>query len=67
VLVIDRNDGYRYSAIHGRARLESENADELISELSHKYAGEPWVETQTRPRVTVCMTPDHIVEHGDSS
>lgn len=67
VLVIDGQDGYRYSAIHGQARLESENADELIDELSHKYTDEPWVETQTQPRVTVCVTPHRITEHGDSS
>jgi len=65
VLVIDRQDGYRYSAIHGQARLESEDADALIDELSYKYTGSPWVETQTRPRVTVVVSPTRIVDHGE--
>ena len=30
VLMIDRENGYRTSTIHGRARFESENADDLI-------------------------------------
>jgi PPOX class probable F420-dependent enzyme len=65
VLVIDRENGYRYSAIHGQARLETSNADEVIDELSHKYTGGPWVETQTRPRVTVVVTPTRITDHGE--
>ena len=64
VLVIDRADGYRFSAIRGQARLEHENADELIDELSHKYTGQPWVETQTRPRVNVVVTPTHVIDFG---
>jgi PPOX class probable F420-dependent enzyme len=65
VLVVDRENGYRYSAIRGRARIEHENADALIDELSHKYTGEPWVETQTRPRVIVVVKPSHIVDHDE--
>jgi PPOX class probable F420-dependent enzyme len=65
VLVVDRENGYRYSAIRGQARMERENADALIDELSHKYTGEPWVETQTRPRVTVVVTPTHVIDHGE--
>jgi len=65
VLVVDCENGYRYSAIRGRARMEHDNADELIDELSHKYTGQPWVETQTRPRVTVVVTPTHVIDHGE--
>ena len=65
VLVVDRENGYRYSAIRGRARLERENADALIDELSHKYTGEPWIEKQTRPRVTVVVTPTHVVDYDE--
>lgn len=26
--------------------------------------GQPWVETQTRPRVTVVVTPTRVTDHG---
>jgi PPOX class probable F420-dependent enzyme len=65
VLVLDRADGYRYSQIRGIARLESTNADALIDELSRKYTGETWVETQTRPRVNVIVTPTHQHDYSD--
>ena len=64
VLVIDGENGYRFSAISGTARLESDNADALIDELSHAYTGRPWVETQTRPRVTVVVTPTRVTDHS---
>lgn len=63
VLVIDGQNGQRYSEIRGTAALESENAPALIAELSLSYDGKPWVETQTRPRVTVVITPERITEH----
>lgn len=65
LLVIDAADGYRYSAIRGTARIEHQDADELIAELSLKYTGEPWVETQTRPRVVVVITPERISDYAD--
>jgi len=64
VLIIDGENGYRFSSISGTARLESDNADALIDELSHAYTGQPWVETQTRPRVTVVVTPTRVTDHG---
>ena len=64
ILIIDGENGYRFSSIRGTARLESDNADALIDELSHAYTGRPWVETQTRPRVTVVVTPTRITDHG---
>lgn len=65
VLVLDRADGYRYSQIRGIARLESANADALIDELSRKYTSEAWVETQTRPRVNVIVTPTHQHDYSE--
>ena len=64
VLVIDGKNGYRTSTIHGRARFESDHADELIDELSREYTGQPWVEPQSRPRVTVVVTPTRVTDHG---
>ena len=64
MLIIDGENGYRFSSIRGAARLESDNADALIDELSHAYTGRPWVETQTQPHVTVVVTPTRITDHG---
>lgn len=64
VLIIDGENGYRFSSISGTARLESDDADALIDELPHAYTGRPWVETQTRPRVTVVVTPTRVTDHG---
>ena len=65
VLVIDQTDGYRYSEVRGIARLEDAHADELIAELSIKYTGQTWVETQTRPRVIVAVTPSRVVDYHE--
>ena len=64
VLVIDREDGYRYSAVRGTARMEDEGAEELIDELSHAYDGKPWPEEPPlKPRSTVIVTPTAVVDH----
>lgn len=65
VLVIDRTNGYRYSAIRGVAHFEEVGANDLISELSQKYTGELWVETQSRPRVVVVVTPTRISDYQE--
>lgn len=64
VLVIDRENGYRYSAIRGQARVEDAGANELIDELSHDYDGRPWPEQEPwKPRSTIIVTPERIIEH----
>ena len=65
LVIVDRNDGYRYCELRGVARLEDENADALIDELSRKYRGRAWVETQTRPRVNVLVTVTHINDYQE--
>jgi PPOX class probable F420-dependent enzyme len=65
VLVIDRNNGLRYSAIRGTARLETAGAAELIDELSQVYDGQPWPEQQPwLPRTTVVVSPTRVIDHG---
>jgi PPOX class probable F420-dependent enzyme len=65
VLVIDRTDGYRYSAIRGVARFEDARADELIAELSQNYTGEQWVERQSRPRVVGVISPTRVTDYEE--
>ena len=65
VLVIDRENGYRYSAIRGEARLEDDGAAELIDELSHDYDGRPWPEQQPwQPRAKIIVRPTRVIDHG---
>src|SRR5262249_35113430 len=65
VLVLDREDGYRYSEIRGLAHLEYEDADALIDELSRKYTGQGWAKKHTRPRVNVVVTPTHVNDYAE--
>lgn len=65
VLVVDRENGYRYSAIRGEARLQDEGANELIDALSHDYDGCPWPEPEPwKPRAKIIVTPTRIIEHS---
>ena len=65
VLVVDRENGYRYSAIRGEARLQDEGANELIDALSHDYDGCPWPESEPwKPRAKIIVTPTRIIEHS---
>lgn len=64
VLVVDAQNPYRYSQVRGAARIGTEGAAEVMDGLSRKYTGEPWVENQKSPRVTVVVTPERVVDHG---
>lgn len=65
VLVIDRLDGYRFTAVRGEARLVDEGAFALIDELSVAYDGVPWPEEQPwKPRTRVIITPTKVHERG---
>lgn len=65
VLVLDRDNGYRYSEIRGLARLEYADADALIDELSRKYTGQGWTKKQASPRVTVVVTPTRVNDYEE--
>lgn len=65
VLVVDRDNGYRYSEIRGLAHFEYADADALIDELSRKYTGQGWTKKQARPRVTVVVTPTHVNDYEE--
>ncbi len=63
ILVIDRDDPYRWLSVRGRAELVTEGADEHIDALANKYLG---VEKfSDRPegqvRVIVRVVPEHRV------
>lgn len=63
VLVVDRDNPYRYAALQGTARFEYDHADQLIDDLSRKYTGQDWVEHATTPRVKVVVTVTHTTDY----
>ncbi|MFD4643839.1 PPOX class F420-dependent oxidoreductase [Lentzea sp. NPDC058436] len=42
VTVTNKDNPYQYSEFRGEASLTTEGGDELINELSHKYAGQDY-------------------------
>ncbi|MDX6511701.1 MAG: hypothetical protein QOE36_1205 [Gaiellaceae bacterium] len=68
VLVIDREDPYRWVAVEGTAELEPEPGIEHIDSLARKYRDEGW--GPPRPgeqRVIVRLRPDQVSTYGFES
>ena len=66
VLVQPADSPYSYAEIRGTAQLVTENAQELIDELSVKYTGKHYREfnpasSQDAPRVIVRVSPRKVV------
>ncbi|MFJ8533934.1 PPOX class F420-dependent oxidoreductase [Streptomyces sp. NPDC093591] len=64
VLITDRDNPYAYAVVRGPVTMTRDGGPELIDELSHKYAGRPWQETATTPRVVVTIRAERVTEHG---
>ena len=64
VLVIDREDGYRWLAVRGAAELTSAGADEHIDKLARKYTGEGWQPKPGERRLLVRVRPEHVSAYG---
>ena len=64
VLVVDRDDGYRWVAIRGVAELTTEGADEHIDKLARKYTGEGWQSKPGERRLLVRVRPEHVSAYG---
>ncbi|MEV0742136.1 PPOX class F420-dependent oxidoreductase [Streptomyces sp. NPDC050549] len=64
VLVTDRDDAHVYAVVRGPVTLTRDGGPELIDELSRKYEGRPWQETQTTPRVVVTVHAERVTEYG---
>jgi PPOX class probable F420-dependent enzyme len=62
VTVFDAQDPYRYFEVEGRAELDTNGADEHISELSRKYRGEDF--HTPVDRVIVRVRPERIFDYG---
>lgn len=66
VLVVDRNDAYRWVSVRGRAEMTEQGADAHIDRLAKKYLGaESYPFRQEgEVRVTVRVVPEHKLSGG---
>jgi PPOX class probable F420-dependent enzyme len=64
VLVLDRQDGYRWVAVRGTAELTTDGADEHIDKLARKYTGEGWQSKPGERRLVVRFRPEHVSAYG---
>jgi PPOX class probable F420-dependent enzyme len=62
VTVFDADSPYRYFEVEGRAELDTNGADEHISELSRKYRGQDF--HTPVDRVIVRVRPERIFSYG---
>ena len=61
VLVIDRNDPYRWVVVRGRAELTHEGAEEHIHKLGKKYRGyERYPLKESEQRILVRVRPQQV-------
>ena len=66
VLVLDRDNPYRYVEVRGSVSMSTEGGPELIERLSQLYTGQSYTadEGTDNVRVVVRVRPDHVVVHG---
>ena len=64
VLVLDREDGYRWVAVRGLTELTTEGAEEHIDKLARKYTGEGWQAKPGEQRLLCSFRPEHVSAYG---
>jgi PPOX class probable F420-dependent enzyme len=63
VLVLDRENPYRWLSISGRAELSSEGAAEHVNELAHKYRRQDYRFREGEERVLVRVKPERVTTY----
>lgn len=63
MLIIDRNDPYRYVSIRGSAVITPDTEDVKIDELSRKYTGSDWSGPRDGERVNITIDIDRISQY----
>lgn len=65
VLVLDRDDPYRYVEVRGSVSMTTEGGPELIERLSQLYTQQTYTgdEGTDNVRVVVRVTPTHVVAY----
>ena len=63
VLILDREDPYRYVEVRGTVSMTTEGGPELIERLSQRYTGQSYTgdEGTDNVRVVVRVQPTHVV------
>jgi PPOX class probable F420-dependent enzyme len=64
VLVVDREDGYRWVAVRGVAQMTADGADEHIDKLARKYTGEAWQAKPGERRLLIRVRLEHVNAYG---
>jgi PPOX class probable F420-dependent enzyme len=64
VLILDREDGYRYVEVRGTVSMTTDGGPELIERLSQIYTRQTYTgdEGTDNVRVVVRLRPSHVVE-----
>jgi len=67
VLILDRDNPFRYAEIRGTVSMSTEGGPELIERLSQAYTGTAYTgdEGTDNVRVVVRVRPTHAVVRGD--
>ena len=67
VLILDRDNPFRYVEVRGSVSMSTEGGPELIERLSQLYTGQAYTadEGTDNVRVVVRVRPGHVVVHGD--
>ena len=63
LLVIDKDDPYRYAAIRGTAEFNHDGAEGKIDELSLKYTGDVWRGPREGERVNIIIRPTRVSQY----
>jgi len=63
VLILDRDDMYKYVEVRGTVSMSTDGGPELIERLSQAYTGQSYTgdEGTDNIRVVVRVTPTHVV------
>src|SRR3954447_21321307 len=67
VLILDRDNPFRYVEVRGTVSMSTEGGPELIERLSQAYTGSTYTgdEGTDNVRVVVRVRPNHVVVWGD--
>lgn len=63
MLIIDKDDPYRYATIRGTAEFNFDEAEEKIDVLSRKYTGSDWGGPRDGQRVNIIIRPTRVSQY----
>lgn len=63
VLIVDKDDPYRYLEVRGRATIDDDPDKSFIDEMSRKYAGRPFPDRPGEDRVVISIVAERVVAY----